>query len=414
MSFVVRDGYLHCDQVRVADVIERVGDTPFYLYSLAALTRNHRRWVEALGTIPSEICYAVKANSNLALLRHLQSLGSGAVLVSGNELRLALAAGFEPRQLIFNGNGKTPAELALAAEHGVRVNVDSEFDLDHIETAAMLAARTADVLIRVNPDIDPDVHPYVSTGVRVSKFGIRAEKLAWFLDRIRESEVLRLVGVHCHLGSTIMDVSVFREAAEYLARVVVDMRAAGHEPQYVNVGGGLGIDYERDHSASSPKAMIENVRGAIPDDLTLIVEPGRSIVADAGVLITRVIGVKSTGSRRFIVVDASMAELLRPSLYASYHEIGFVEPVRGNPGTFDVVGPVCESADFLGKDRRLPAPPEGTGVVVYDAGAYGYAMASNYNARMRPAEYLVRSDEVVCIRRAETLNDHMRLFDDTV
>lgn len=411
MGFVLKDGVLHCEQRRVSEIVREVGTSPFYLYSLARLTRNYRCWEDALAATPSEICFAVKANANINLLKHLRDLGCGATLVSGNELRMALAAGFDPKTLLFNGNGKTVDELVPAIERHVRVNADSEFDLVHIEQAAAAAGRVAEVLIRINPDIDPEVHPYVSTGMRISKFGVREERLSWFLDRIHKSDLLRLAGVHCHLGSTINDVAVFGEAASHLARITADIRAAGHEPDYFNIGGGLGIDYERTHRASSPDLLVAAVRPALPEGMTLVVEPGRSIVGDAAVLIARVIGVKSTGRRRFIVVDGSMAELIRPSLYNAYHEIGFAEPDEGPLAAYDIVGPVCESADFLGKDRRLPKPKEGAVIVVYDVGAYGYAMSSNYNARMRPAEYLVDGDDFTCIRRAETIDDHMRLFE---
>jgi diaminopimelate decarboxylase len=409
MSFVIRDGYLFCEGVRVVDTLSHVERTPFYLYSLAVLSRNYRAWADALDGVPSVLCYAVKANNNLSLLRHLKDLGCGATLVSGGELRLALDAGFDPATMVFNGNGKTMDELTAAVEAGVRLNVDSEFDLTHIEAAASVVGHTAELLVRINPDIDPKVHPYVSTGVRISKFGIRREELDGLLDRIRESQVLRLVGLHCHLGSTIADVSVFAEATKYLADVTREIRSAGHEVRFINIGGGLGIQRGGDNEAS-PKALVDAVRPLLPDDATLVVEPGRSIVADTAVLITRVIGVKRGAERRFIVVDGSMTELIRPSLYDAHHDIGFVEPVDGSVDTFDVVGPVCESADFLGKDRRLPVPPEGTGVVVYDAGAYGFSMSSNYNIRPRPPEYLVSGHDLTCIRPAETYEDFRRTF----
>jgi diaminopimelate decarboxylase len=411
MAFTFKDDRLYCEDLLVHDVQERVPDSPFYLYSLARLRRNYLVWVGAFAGMPAEVYFAIKANSNLALLKHLREMGSGAALVSGNELRLALEAGFDPAHMVLNGNGKTVREIALAVDHGVMINVDSEFDLDHIERAAATVGREVNILIRINPDIDPDVHPYVSTGVQTSKFGIRRDALDWYLERIDATEWLHLVGVHCHLGSTIIDVDVFCEAVSYLADVVEHVRSSGHPLEYFNIGGGLGIDYERPGQAPKPDKLASAIRDLIPDDMTLIVEPGRSIIGDAGALIGRVIGVKKGVRKRFIVVDTSMAELLRPSLYNAYHEIVFTEPQTGAIDTFDVVGPVCESADFIGKDRRLQTPAEGAGIVVRDAGAYGYAMSSNYNMRTRPAEYIVDGSRLTRIRKAETFHDQLRGFD---
>jgi diaminopimelate decarboxylase len=397
--------------LRVKDIQERVPESPFYLYSLGQITENYNAYAAALKGLPSILSYAFKANSNLRLLKHLRDLGGGAVLVSENELRLALAAGFDPKRTVFNGNGKSVQELTLAAEHGVMINIDSEFDLEHIENVSKATGKTIDVLIRINPDIDPDVHPYVSTGIRDSKFGVRNEQIPWFLERIRSATSLRLVGIHCHLGSTIQNVQVFRDAASLMVEFVAVIRQSGFDVRYLNIGGGLGIDYERREAAPEQTQLVDAIRDVLTDDVTLIVEPGRSMVANAGVLVTRVVGVKTSGSKNFIVIDGSMAELIRPSLYDAYHEIAFVEPVQGKAKTYDVVGPVCESADFLGKNRKLATPDEGTGLVVYDTGAYGYVMSSNYNARMRPPEYLVDGDQLTRIRRAESFDDYLSLFD---
>lgn len=411
MAFHSKNGELFCEALKVRDIITRVSETPFYLYSLAELRRNYGDYLDALSATPAIIAYALKANSNLTLLRHLRELGSGAVLVSANELRLAREAGFDPQKTLFNGNGKTQAELAMAVEHGVMINVDSEFDLGNIEAAARDARRTVDVLLRINPDIDPRVHPYVSTGIRESKFGVRRDRLEWFVKRIGESPFLELIGVHCHLGSTIDETGVFEEAARLMNEAVGRIRSLGFNPKFLNIGGGLGIDYERTARQPTAADLVVSIRRGLPDGVTLIIEPGRSIVGSAGVLVCRVIGVKSTGAKKFIVVDGSMTELIRPSLYDAFHEIDFVEPIAGKLGVYDVVGPVCESADYLGKSRRLPTPPPGAGLVVRDAGAYGYVMSSNYNARMRPAEYMVDADRLVQVRRPERFEDYMTLFD---
>ncbi len=412
MSFNYKDGYLYCEDLRVKDIQEEVPYSPFYLYSLAQLEANYTAYQKALDGINGFIGYAVKANNNLSLLKHLSTLGSGAVLVSGNELLLSLAAGFDLKRTILNGNGKTLAELKLAVEHDVLINIDSEFDLRHIQQTAKDLNKPANVLIRINPDVDPEVHPYISTGMKDSKFGIRNERLNWFLDEIRKDNLLNLVGVHCHLGSTIKKVRIFRDATEIMLDFMRSIQAEGFDAHYLNIGGGLGIDYERTgEDIPTPSHLIDSIRSLLTDDITLIIEPGRSIIGNAAVFVNRVTGVKTNGNKHFIVTDGSMAELIRPSLYDAYQHIAFIEPVDGNVETYDIVGPVCESADFLGKERELPTPPEGTGLVVCDAGAYCHAMSSNYNLKMRPPEYLVDGDTLTCIRRVETLDDYLRVFD---
>ncbi|EOX97955.1 Pyridoxal-dependent decarboxylase family protein isoform 3 [Theobroma cacao] len=335
------DGFLYCEDTKVQDIMEKVEKRPFYLYSKPQITRNVEAYTEALeGLKNSIIGYAIKANNNFKILQHLKKLGCGAVLVSGNELELALRAGFDPTKCIFNGNGKILEDLIIAAQEGVFVNVDSEFDLENIVAAARIAGRKVNVLLRINPDVDPQVHPYVATGNKNSKFGIRNEKLQWFLDAVKaHPNELKLVGAHCHLGSTITKV-----------RELVLSR-----------------------------------------NLNLIIEPGRSLIANTCCLVNHVTGVKTNGTKNFVVIDGSMAELIRPSLYDAYQHIELVSPAPPDAevSTFDVVGPVCESADFLGKERKLPTPAKGTGLVVHDAGAYCMSMASTYNLKMRPPEYWV-------------------------
>ncbi|MDE0185857.1 MAG: diaminopimelate decarboxylase [Candidatus Poribacteria bacterium] len=413
MSFHVKDGYLYCEALKVKAIQEQIPESPFYLYSLNQITENYMDYKSALEGIESIIGYAVKANNNMTILKHLRGLGSGAVLVSGNELSMALSAGFNPRHMVLNGNGKTMNELTLAARHGTMINIDSEFDLEHIRQAAKTVGKPVDVLVRINPDVDPEVHPYVSTGIKNSKFGIRNERLEWFLERIRTEPLLNLVGIHCHLGSTIKKVRIFRDATALMMQFVEAIRQAGFKLKYLNIGGGLGIDYERSgDTLATPQDLIDSIRDLLTGDIALIIEPGRSIVGNAAVFVNRVIGVKTNDNKHFIVTDGSMAELIRPSLYDAYQHIDFIEPIDGEGKTYEVVGPVCESADFLGKDRRLPTPHEGAGLVVHDAGAYCYTMSSNYNVKMRPPEYLVNDRELTCIRRAETLEDYMGLFDE--
>ncbi|KAL3538990.1 hypothetical protein ACH5RR_002356 [Cinchona calisaya] len=412
------DGFLYCEGIKVQDVMDVVERRPFYLYSKPQITRNVEAYKDALEGLNSIIGYAIKANNNLKILEHLRNLGCGAVLVSGNELKLALHAGFDPTKCIFNGNGKLLEDLVLAAQEGVFVNIDSEFDLENIVTAARLAGKKVNVLLRINPDVDPQVHPYVATGNKNSKFGIRNEKLQWFLDAVKaHPNELKLVGAHCHLGSTITKVDIFRDAAVLMVDYIDLIRAQGFEIDYLNIGGGLGIDYH--HTGAilpTPRDLIDTVRELVLSlNLNLIIEPGRSLIANTCCFVNRVTGVKTNGTKNFIVIDGSMAELIRPSLYGAYQHIELVSPplTDAKISTFDVVGPVCESADFLGKDRELPTPPRGAGLVVHDAGAYCMSMASTYNLKMRPPEYWVEDDGSVSkIRHGETFEDHLRFFKD--
>lgn len=406
------DGYMYCDSLKVDDIRGQVAERPFYLYSRDRVTTSYTAYAEALHDMESIVCYAVKANNNLHIMKHLQGLGAGAVLVSGNELKFAQAAGFDTTRTVFNGNGKLPWELEAAAEAGVLVNIDSEFDLKNIAAAGRKVGKKVRVLIRINPDVDPQVHKYISTGLASSKFGIRNSHLQWFLDSIKDEEFLELVGVHSHLGSTIKKVSIFKDAAEIMVGFVKKIKEEGFDLKYINLGGGLGIDY--DHKGEvipSPKDLIDAIRDEVVSaGLTLVLEPGRSMVATCGALVNEVTGVKTNGSKSFVVVDGSMSSLIRPSLYEAYQHIELTAPSSAPSATFDVVGPVCESADFLGKDRELPRPNAGDGLVVHDAGAYCMAMASSYNLQMRPAEYWVADGKLERIRRAETIEDHLDMF----
>lgn len=402
-----------CESVRIRDVQDALDTSPVYIYSKAQLVHNYNAYKEALGGLDSIIGYAIKANNNLRIVELLRSLGSGAVLVSGNELRLAVRAGMDMTKTVFNGNGKTTDELEFAVECGCLINIDSEFDLEHIVSAAKKVGKPANVLIRINPDVDPQVHPYVSTGLASSKFGIRNSHLQWFLDRIREEKVLQLVGVHCHLGSTIKKVDIFKDAADIMISFINDIRSQGFDTlKFLNIGGGLGIDYERlGEDIPLPTDLINTIRPQlIAAGLTIIVEPGRSMVGNTGIMVSKVIGIKTNGSKNFIVTDGSMAELIRPSLYDAYQFISLTEP-GGKEDKFDIVGPVCESADFLGKERMLPTPSEGTGLAVMDAGAYCYAMASNYNMKIKPAEVLVDGKRWSIIRRSETFEEMMAVYE---
>jgi len=406
MGYSTQNGYLLCDGSRIKAILDSGQDTPFYLYSAEQIRSNYQDYVAALEGLDAVISYAVKANGNLSILRTLREMGGWATLVSGNEIRLAIEAGYNFNQMIFNGNGKTLPELQFAIDNGVLINIDSYFDLLHISELAVNAGKTVNVLLRINPEIDARVHPYISTGLRTSKFGIRRKNIPAIVDELRKRPALELVGIHCHLGSTIKDVSVYRQTMEVMVDQYVELNQIGFSLKYINLGGGLGIDYEHQSSEfPKPDDMVEEIKTVLPEEATLIIEPGRSLVGNAGVLLCRVIGIKDTGEKKFIVTDASMSELIRPSLYGAYHDIGFIEPVNGEIEIFDIVGPVCESTDTLGKERKLVEPKEGAGVVIYDCGAYGYVMSSNYNARQRPAELIIDGGRLNQIRRAETFED---------
>lgn len=407
------DGYLYCDNLRMDDIRHQVPESPFYLYSKDRITANFRAYQAALDGLSSIIGYAVKANNNYKIMQHLQGLGSGAVLVSGNELKMAIKAGFDPSRTILNGNGKLPWELELAAEVGCLVNVDSEFDFENIAAAARKVGKKVKVMLRINPDVDPQVHPYVSTGLAGSKFGIRNTHLDWFLAAIKAEPMVELVGVHSHLGSTITKVNIFKDAAAIMCDFIKKINAEGFKLTYLNIGGGLGIDYyHKGDILPTPTDLINTVRAIVKESgLTLIIEPGRSMVATSSALVNTVTGVKTNGNKQFIVVDGSMAALIRPSLYDAYQHIELTAPSSAPKAVFDIVGPVCESADFLGKERELNTPNKGDGLVVHDAGAYCMAMASTYNLKMRPAEYWVADGQLAKIRHQETLDDHLKLFE---
>ncbi|KAL4459044.1 hypothetical protein ABPG75_013909 [Micractinium tetrahymenae] len=408
------DGYMYCDGLRIDDIRAQADASPFYLYSKERIRQNYQAYADALQGLDSIIGYAVKANNNLKIMQYLRELGSGCVLVSGNELRLAMAAGFDPTRTIFNGNGKLPRELELAVENGVLINVDSEFDLANIQAAAAKVGKKARVLIRINPDVDPQVHPYVSTGLAGSKFGIRNTHLQWFLDQIKADSNLELVGAHCHLGSTITKVNIFRDATVLMVDFIKQIREQGFDLKFLNIGGGLGIDYaKKGEVLPTPKDLIDTVRDLVSSlGLTLIIEPGRSMVANSCAFVNTVTGVKSSGRKHFIVVDGSMAELIRPSLYDAYQHIELTAPHDSEVQTFDVVGPVCESADFLGKDRALATPAGGDGLIVMDAGAYCMSMASTYNMKLNPPEWWVaEGSQLQQIRKGVTLEDWMRVYE---
>jgi diaminopimelate decarboxylase len=406
---VLRKGELYCEDVPVARLAREVG-TPLYVYSRAALVNRFQAFAEAFAGVPHLVCFAMKANGNLATLRLFASLGGGADVVSGGELFRALKAEVPPARIVFAGVGKSRDEIAYALKSDILMfNVESVPELHLVNAVAGEMGARARVALRVNPNVDPKTHPYISTGLQQNKFGIdigQAEEAFALTRSLRHVEV---VGVHQHIGSQITEVEPFVDAIGRVAELMRGLRARGYGIRYLDIGGGLGITYH-DETPPIPREMAQAVLPIIRDlGCTVVMEPGRFLVGNAGILVTRVLYVKPTPAKNFVIVDAGMNDLARPSLYNAYHAI---QPVRPRPrnGTMvaDVVGPICESGDFLAKDRELPAAEPGDLLAVMSAGAYGFSMSSNYNARPRPAEVLVGGDRYAVIRNRESYEDLIR------
>ncbi len=395
--FEYRQGILHCEDVSLVAVASQV-QTPCYVYSGTAVRRNYRALEERFRPLEATVCYAVKANSNLSLLRLLKDEGSCFDIVSGGELYRLRRLGVEPRRILFSGVGKTRDELETAVSLGIfAVVVESVEELELL--ADIAAAQPVDVSLRLNPEVDAKTHPYISTGLRQQKFGIDMDQLPDSLAVFRRSPGLRLVGIGAHIGSQILEVAPYVEAFLRVREAALSLRRETPSLRYLDLGGGFGIPYrgEAPFDLGELSSRLAEVRG----DFRLILEPGRFIVGPAGVLLTRVIRHKTNHGKHFVVVDGAMNDLLRPALYGAYHEILPVR--RAEPSlSADVVGPVCESADFLGRDRLLPKPEPGDLLAVMDAGAYGFVASSNYNSRPRAAEVLVEGTEFRTVRRRET------------
>jgi diaminopimelate decarboxylase len=415
--FRYRDGLLCADDVGLEEIAAQFG-TPSYVYSAASIDAAYRSIDAALGAMPHLVAYAVKANSNLAILARLSRAGSGADIVSGGELARALAAGFSGERIVFSGVGKTEDEIAAALRADVRsLHAESEQEIDAIERVALELGVKARVALRVNPDVDPGTHPYIATGLRSSKFGIEIAHARRLLPRLLQSRALTLEGIACHIGSMVLSPDPVGAAVEIVARFARECVQAGAKLTTLDAGGGWPIlygDEQADAAAHARfgEAIVQAIRrgGAHDLGLTLVVEPGRSIVGDAGVVLTRVLYVKEQAGKRFVIVDAAMTELIRPALYGAYHAM---VPVReagaAAPRTpADVVGPVCESGDFLAKDRPLPPLRPGDLIAVRGAGAYGAVMSSHYNSRPFAPEVLVDAGRARLIRKREALESLWR------
>jgi diaminopimelate decarboxylase len=400
--FHYREGTLYAEDTDIPRIAQAVG-TPFYLYSSATLTHHFQAFDGAFSQVPHLTCFALKANPSGALLRLLGRLGSGADIVSGGELYRALRAGIPPEKIVYSGVGKTEAEIAFALKKKILLlNVESPEELRVIDRVAARLRKKAPIAIRVNPDIDPQTHPYISTGLKKNKFGIHIQESIQQYQLARELPHIEIRGVDCHIGSQLLMTDPFLEAVRKLKKLIQQLTDLGIQIRYLDLGGGLGITYDQEE----PPRPREYARAIIQElgqgPYTLILEPGRVLVGNAGILVTRVLYLKKGEEKNFIVVDAGMNDLLRPSLYGSFHLIQPVVRKRRRKITADVVGPICESGDFLGKDRLLPRPEAGDLLAVMSAGAYGFSMSSNYNARPRMAEVLSEGKHFHLIRRRET------------
>lgn len=405
-EFSYRNGTLYIEEADLQNIAEKYG-TPCYVYSRAAIARAYRAYAEALGTHPGKICYAVKANSNLAVLNILAQLGAGFDIVSVGELERVLRAGGDPSRTVFSGVGKTAAEMARALEVGVACfNVESEAELELLSQVAAGQDCMASISIRVNPDVDANTHPYISTGLKENKFGIDIREALRVYQRAQELSHIQIVGVDCHIGSQLIELEPFMDALERVLTLVDTLHAEGIVVRHLDLGGGLGVAY--DEERPPPVAdYIRAVKQALGQrKLELIFEPGRSIVANAGVLLTRVLYLKPTAHKNFAIIDGAMNDNIRPALYQGWQAVRAVRLRDEEKQTWDLVGPVCETADFLAKERTL-ALGEGDVLALMSSGAYGFAMSSNYNSRPRACELMVDGDQVHIIRLRESITELM-------
>ncbi len=401
--FVYRAGELYCEQVPLAAIAAAV-DTPVYVYSRDEILTRARAMLDTVNRVTGSqalICYAVKANSNPAVVQMLQDAGFGADVTSGGELFLASHAGVVPEKIIFSGVGKKSAEIAEALAVGIRaIHVESEMELTAVADEAERLDVVAPIGVRVNPNVSAETHPYISTGLHAHKFGVPRERAVGILRVAAAHSHLRPVGLAAHIGSQITDLDPFGQAVRFLIELADEMKAEGIPLEYIDAGGGLGIDYQG--SAPAATDWVEVIGKLVADaGYGLVLEPGRSIVGRSGALITRVVYTKEQGRKQFVIADAGMTDLIRPTLYQAHHPIFPVRESAGEYETVDLVGPICETSDFLARERLLPPVGRGDLLAVLHAGAYGYAMSSNYNGHLRPAEVLVEGDTFRVIRRRQ-------------
>ncbi|HFD4267050.1 TPA: diaminopimelate decarboxylase [Vibrio parahaemolyticus] len=403
------DGQLWAEDVLLQALAEQYG-TPLYVYSRATLERHWKAFDSAVGQHPHLVCYAVKANSNLGVLNALARLGSGFDIVSGGELERVIAAGGDAKKVVFSGVGKTPAEMKRALELGIKCfNVESEPELERLNKVAGELGVIAPISLRINPDVDAKTHPYISTGLRDNKFGIAFDRAPEVYQFAQSLPNLNVQGIDCHIGSQLTSIDPFIDATDRLLALIDDLKEQGINIRHLDVGGGLGVVY-RDELPPQPSDYAKALLGRLENhqDLELIFEPGRAIAANAGILLTRVEFLKHTEHKNFAIIDAAMNDLMRPALYQAWQDIVPVSPRNGEPQTYDLVGPICETGDFLGKDRALVLQ-EGDLLAVRSAGAYGFVMSSNYNTRTRAAEVMVDGNQSHLVRQREELTSLWQL-----
>lgn len=403
------DGQLWAEDVSLQALAEQHG-TPLYVYSRATLERHWNAFDSAVGQHPHLVCYAVKANSNLGVLNALARLGSGFDIVSGGELERVIAAGGDAKKVVFSGVGKTPAEMKRALELGIKCfNVESEPELERLNKVAGELGVVAPISLRINPDVDAKTHPYISTGLRDNKFGIAFDRAPAVYKFAQSLPNLNVQGIDCHIGSQLTEIEPFIDATDRLLALIDDLKSQGINIRHLDVGGGLGVVY-RDELPPQPSDYAKALLGRLENhqDLELIFEPGRAIAANAGILLTRVEFLKHTEHKNFAIIDAAMNDLMRPALYQAWQDIVPVAPREGEAQTYDLVGPICETGDFLGKDRALVLQ-EGDLLAVRSAGAYGFVMSSNYNTRTRAAEVMVDGNQSHLVRQREELTSLWQL-----
>ncbi len=407
--FEYKNGELYAENVKVADLAATYG-TPLYVYSAATFNRHFEAFDSAFNEIEHITCFSVKANSNLKVLQMLGEKGAGMDIVSGGELFRALKAGIPADKIVYSGVGKRTSEIEEALLAGILMfNVESMAELERINDVAKEMGKIANISLRINPDVDPKTHPYISTGMKKNKFGLDIEQSLLAYKAAAEMEAVEPIGIDCHIGSQLTTIEPFLEALEKIMNFHKRLTEAGITIKYLDLGGGLGIPYDTEeppHPTAFGKAITDALAGT---NLTLILEPGRVIAGNSGILVTEVVYTKTTPSKNFVIVDSAMNDLIRPSIYGAYHLISEVTP-KGRPEkNVDVVGPICESTDFLARDRDMPGVEAGELLAVFSAGAYGFTMASNYNSRPRMAEIVVDGDNVIVARKRETYRDLVEL-----
>jgi diaminopimelate decarboxylase len=403
--FHYTNGELHAEDIPVSELVQRYG-TPLYVYSAKTLRRHFQAFDSAFESIDHLTCYSVKANSNTHLLGLLGGMGAGMDIVSGGELYRALQAGIPASKIVYSGVGKREHEIREALEADILMfNVESTQELRKIDDIAAAMGRRARVSLRINPDVDPKTHPYISTGLQKNKFGLDMDSALETYELAIGMKAIDPVGIDCHIGSQLTSIDPFLEALDRLMRFNDKLAAMGLHIRYLDLGGGLGITYDEEdppHPAAFGQALTQALKGR---ELTLILEPGRVIAGNSGILVTKVLYTKETKTKNFVIVDAAMNDLVRPSLYKSFHRIMEAAPKNRERMVVDVVGPICESGDFLAQDRELPRVEQDELLAVFSAGAYGFSMSSQYNSRPRAAEIIVEGSEVILARRRETYED---------